>query len=315
MKASPAEALPQEPGWLFEIKFDGIRAITVKNGNTIQLYSRRPRELTAQYPEIVEELGKLAAENAVLDGEIVALDDEGRSSFQLLQNRARDRAVRPRICYYLFDVLHLDGEDVTALPLRRRKQLLQTLLRGKWDKLRLSPALEGAPEKIWKKTKALGLEGIVAKRKDSKYEPDRRGGAWRKIKTGGEQEFVIGGYTAPKGSRLFFGALLVGYYKNEQFTFASKVGTGFDDATLKSLYDKFQKLNIAECPFQAGISGEFGRPELRRCSWLKPHLVCQIKFSEWTTDGKLRQPVFLGLRDDKGPKEVIQELPSKASVD
>jgi bifunctional non-homologous end joining protein LigD len=309
MKARPAAALPKEPGWLFEIKFDGIRAITLKEDGDVRLFSRKPRELTQEYPDIVEALRQIRSGNVALDGEIVALDDHGQSSFQLLQNRARDESVRSRICYYLFDLLQLEGQDLTPWPLGRRKELLQTLLPKRSDKLRLSPALEGSPDRIWKKVRQLGLEGIMAKREDSKYESDRRSGAWLKIKAGGEQEFVIGGYTPPKGSRQFFGALLIGYYKKGRLTFASKVGTGFDDHTLGSLYEMFRKRKTNRCPFEAGISGELPGPELRRCCWLRPQLVCQIKFAEWTQDGKLRQPVFLGLRDDKNPKDVAQELP------
>jgi bifunctional non-homologous end joining protein LigD len=310
MKARSAAALPRESGWLFEIKLDGIRAMALKNGKDVRLFSRKSRDLTEEFPDIVRDLGSIRNDRVVLDGEIVALDDQGRSSFQLLQNRARDESIRPRIYYYLFDLLYLNDEDLTSLPLSRRKQLLQNLLRGRTDKLRLSPALDGSPDRIWKKARQLGLEGVMAKREDSRYEPDRRSPDWLKIKTGGEQEFVVGGYTAPKGSRQCFGALLVGYYKDGKLTFASKVGTGFDDLALKSLYETFHRLKTDRCPFEAGITGEFGRPEWRRCSWLKPQLVCQIKFAEWTQDGKLRQPVFLGLRDDKNPKEVVQELPN-----
>lgn len=312
MKARPAAALPQGPGWVFEIKFDGIRAVTLKEGARIQIFSRMPRELTGEYPEIVEELKKIPCGNAVLDGEIVALDDQGRSSFQLLQNRGRDRSVRSRIFYYLFDLIHLDNKDLARLPLPRRKQELETLLRGPWTRLRLSSGLKGSPEKIWQEARALALEGIVAKREDSPYEPDRRSGAWLKVKTGGEQEFVIGGYTTPKGGRLFFGALLVGCHIGGKLTFVSKVGTGFDDRTLKALYGKFQKLKRDACPFEAGVVGQLSGPELSRCSWIEPQLVCQLKFSEWTNDGKLRQPVFLGLRDDKEPKDVIKEAPAPA---
>jgi bifunctional non-homologous end joining protein LigD len=309
MKARTAAELPRNPGWLFEIKFDGIRALTVKNGGDVRLFSRKPRELTDEYPDIVEDLKKIRSRSFVLDGEIVALDEQGRSSFQLLQNRDRDARARARICYYLFDLLQLDGKDLLSLPLQRRKHLLKSLLGRRKGKLRLSPMLNGLPDRIWKEVRQLGLEGVMAKREDSKYEPDRRSGAWLKIKTSGEQEFVVAGFTAPKGSRQFFGALLVGYYNDGQLTFASKVGTGFDENSLKSLHEKFQGLKTDHCPFDAGISSEFGRPELERCSWLKPQLVCQVKFAEWTQDGKLRQPVFLGLRDDKNPKDVVQELP------
>ncbi len=309
MKSRQAAALPEGPGWIFEIKFDGVRAIAIKDGKRVRLYSRKPRELTAEHPDIVEEVQKIRAESVILDGEIIALDDQGRSSFQLLQNRGRDESVRSRIRYYAFDMLHLDGKDLTGLPLLQRKKALEKTLRGRSDKLRVSPALDGSPAAIWKEVGQLGLEGIMAKRADSIYEPDRRSASWLKVKAVGEQEFVIGGYTAPKGSRQHFGALLVGYYKDGMLTFASKVGTGFDEALLESLHRKFEKLKANKCPFSTGVAGEFGGPELRRCAWLKPELVCQIKFAEWTNEGKLRQPVFLGLRDDKDPKSVVRELP------
>jgi bifunctional non-homologous end joining protein LigD len=164
--------------------------------------------------------------------------------------------------------------------------------------------------------KARGLEGLIAKRSDSKYETGRRSGAWLKFKWTAEQEFVIGGYSAPRGSRKHFGAVLVGYYEGKKLRFASKVGTGFDQRTLKDLYGRFQKLVGSDCPFVnlPELAGRFGRgltrAEMKRCTWLEPKLVCQIRFAEWTRDGHLRQPAFLGLREDKQPEEVVREKPA-----
>jgi bifunctional non-homologous end joining protein LigD len=309
MKARLTAKLPDQKSWFFEVKFDGIRVIAIKNGRDIELFSRKPRDLTDEYPDIVQALAKVRANDFAMDGEVVALDDKGRSSFQLLQNRERDASIRSRICYYVFDLLHLDGRNLKDLPLEKRKEMLKKILPTARGKLRFSFNLEGTPQKIWKHVQQLGLEGVVAKWRDSKYEPDIRSGAWLKIKTGAEQEFVIGGYTAPKGSRKFFGAILVGYYENQKFMFASKVGTGFDHNSLKSLHDVFSRVKADHCPFE-NCADELGGAEMRRCTWLQPKLVCQIKFSEWTDDGKLRQPVFLGLRADKNASEVVREIPS-----
>jgi bifunctional non-homologous end joining protein LigD len=309
MKARLASTLPKPNGWVYEVKFDGIRAIAVKNGSKINLFSRKPRDITGEYPEIADALKKLPAKKFVGDGEIVALDEEGRSSFQLLQNRRQDREVRKRICYYLFDLLHLDGRALENLSLIERKEELANLLHDPGGKLRFSSNLEGPPKKIWRKVQQLRLEGLVAKQSDSTYEPDRRSGAWLKIKAIAQQEFVIGGYTAPKGARSHFGAILIGYYRQGKLVFASKVGTGFDVKHLESLHKTFAQLKTDVCPFSKDIA-DLGASELRRCTWLKPQLACEVKFAEWTNEGKLRQPVFLGLRDDKKATEVVRESPA-----
>jgi len=248
MKARLAAALPLEKGWIFEVKIDGIRAIAIKENQTVKLFSRKPRDITADYPGIAAELKKLSATDFILDGEIVALDEKGRSSFQLLQNRKRDEHIQSRIFYYAFDLLHLDGKDRAGIPLLQRKKLLKNLCAGQHDKLRFSEDLEGAPRKIWAHAQKLGLEGIIAKKQDSIYEPDRRSGAWLKVKTGAEQEFAIGGYTAPQGRRQFFGAILIGYYQRKKLIFASKVGTGFDDHSLQSLYARFSNIKQPTAP-------------------------------------------------------------------
>jgi bifunctional non-homologous end joining protein LigD len=317
MKAKLQDALPQGGEWLMEVKLDGIRVLAIKTPSRVRLWSRRPRDMTGDYPGLVEALRQLPARQLVVDGEIVALDSRGRSSFRLLQNLRQNSADHPPIRLYLFDLLHLDGRDVTGLPLVRRKELLQALLSAARGPVRFCSALNGRPEKIWKEISKLGLEGIVAKRRDSVYESGRRSGAWLKIKTQTEQEFVIGGYTQPEGSRKYFGSLVVGYYAGKQLRFASRVGTGFDVKTLKTLHERFQPLRTPTCPFadlpvaRAGGSGQgLTRAELRRCVWLQPQLVCQVKFFEWTRHSFLRMPVFLGIRSDKKARDVVREGPA-----
>jgi bifunctional non-homologous end joining protein LigD len=279
----------------------------------VRLFSRRPRELTQDYPDIVEALRKLRAQQLVVDGEIVALDKEGRSSFQLLQNFKRAGAKGPPVLYYLFDLLHWNGRDLKPLPLEQRKETLQTLLRSARDPLRFSTTLNGSFARVWKEVKRLGLEGVIAKRRDSVYEVGRRSGSWLKLKAHNEQEFVIGGHTPPQGSRKHFGAIVVGFYEGRKLRCAGKVGTGFDFLTLKSLHAEFEKYRTPDCPFynlpsKRDRSGQgISAAEMRRCVWLQPKLVCQVKFQEWTHDGNLRQPVFLGLRDDKKPEQVVRE--------
>ena len=314
MMAQLADQLPATDEWLYEVKLDGIRAIAVKDGGQVRLYSRRPRDITSDHPAIVEALQKLRVDQLVLDGEIVALDPEGRSSFQVLQNfRNRDTPVY----YVLFDVLNVSGLSVVAHPLESRRKLLEKVLPKNKGPLRVSPLLHGQTNKIWREVKRLGLEGIIAKQKLSYYESGRRSGAWRKIKAQNEQEFVIGGYTEPRGLRRYFGAVLVGYYEGRKLMFASGVGTGFDTESLRSLYELFQNYRVPSCPFAnlpAPRKNRFGggltAAEMKRCTWIKPILVCQVRFYEWTRDGNLRQPVFLGLRNDKRPTHVRREQPA-----
>ena len=311
MMAQLADTLPTTDEWLYEVKLDGIRALAVKDGNSVRLYSRRPREITVDHPEIVQALRKLPIDQFVLDGEIVALDNEGRSSFQLLQNFRRDDVP---VVYVLFDILNVSGIDVTSHPLESRRKMLRKALSKPKQPLRLSPLLQGDPHRIWHEVQRLGLEGIIAKQKLSYYESGRRSGAWKKIKAQNEQEFVIGGYTEPRGLRKHFGAILVGYYEARKLMFASGVGTGFDSESLRSLHQLFQKYRAPACPFvnlpvarKNRFGGGLTSAEMKRCNWLKPTLVCQVRFYEWTRDANLRQPVFLGLRHDKRAAEVKRE--------
>lgn len=317
MKALLAGELPRGEEWVYEIKFDGVRAVAIKKGSEIQLFSRNAKGLTQKFPELAKALRALPCREAILDGEVVALDSEGRSSFQLLQSLQRPGGKPPPVYYYAFDLIQVDGKDVAGLPLTKRKAALAALIAGMRDPIRLSSGIEANSDRLLREMKARGLEGVMAKRKDSTYEPGRRSGAWVKFKWTNEQEFVIGGYTAPRGSRAHFGAILVGYYERGKLMFASKVGTGFDEQTLEMLHRRFQKLIQANCPFanvpepaRAGGRG-LTRAEMRRCTWLGPKLVAQVRFAEWTRDGHLRQPSFVGLREDKRPQQVVRERPGR----
>lgn len=309
MLAEPAKKPPSGGDWIYEIKFDGIRAIIVKNDNKIELYSRLGNLLTARFSEVARAVRSLPCKQAVLDGEVVALEESGRSSFQLLQATQLPSEPRPPICCYLFDLLELEGRDLKSLPLIRRKEILQQLILGQEDWLRFSASFQTDPDELLEQIRARGLEGLIAKQNHSKYLPGKRTKAWLKVKCVISQEFVIGGFTKPKGAREYFGALLVGYFENKRFVFASKVGTGFDQQMLRTFYKRLKETEIPECPFSnlpekrstyGGVTGS----EMRRCTWVRPELVCQIRYTEWTRDGHLRHPVFLGLREDKEAQTV-----------
>jgi len=315
MKARLAESPAHGGDWIYEIKFDGFRALAFTNGDDVRLLSRNEKDFGKRFPEIVEAMGALKIDDAVMDGEIVALNEKGVSSFQLLQAFELGEK-RPSIYYYVFDLLRLKGKDLRGQPLMERKSQLEQVLKKQSGLIRYSASLgENAPQ-LLKQAERLGLEGLIGKRKDSLYQPGRRSGAWIKLKLHQEQEFVIGGFTNPEGSRQHFGALMLGFYKGKKLQFCGKVGTGFDEKVLKILYSQFEGIPRDECPF-ANLpekrSGHFGAgvtaAEMKRCHWVKPQMVCQIKFSEWTRDEKLRQPVFLGLREDKDAGEVVRETP------
>jgi bifunctional non-homologous end joining protein LigD len=304
------------PGnWQYEIKYDGFRALAfIKSKGDVRLVSRNEKSLGEKFPDVLKSLRQLSTENTVLDGEIVALDSRGRSSFQLLQNRDSGKQ-KPPLLYYIFDMPQHDGEDLRSVPLEDRQARIRKWIRRTSGVLRISDILQGDGDALLEQARKLGLEGLIGKKAHSHYEAGRRSGAWIKLKTHMEQEFVIGGYSDPTGGRQHFGALLLGYFESRKLRFCGKVGTGFNDSTLRSLRAKFRNLEISECPFDnlpESSSGRFGsgitRAEMKRCHWLKPTLVCEIRFSEWTDDSKLRQPVYLGLREDKNPADVVREV-------
>jgi bifunctional non-homologous end joining protein LigD len=313
MKAKLVEKPPATGDWIYELKFDGIRLIVTKADEKVSLLSRNQNELSGRFPEIVEAVKNLPIWECVIDGEVVALDEDGRSSFQLLQAREMEGRRSP-VYFYAFDLLQLDGKSLIYLSLETRKEVLEKLCTDAGDPIRYSGAIGSDPKALLDEVKRRGLEGIIGKKRNSVYEPGRRSGAWIKLKCVHQQEFVIGGYTPPQGSRKHFGAILVGYYDNKRLVFAGKVGTGFTAKSLSILHKKFQKEAHDDCPFVDLPSKQNGQwvqgitpSMMRKMHWVNPKFVAEIKFAEWTRDGKLRAPVFLGLREDKKPTDVVRE--------
>ena len=317
MKAKLVEKPPATGAWIYELKFDGIRLIAIKKHEKVSLLSRNQNDLSARFAEIVEAIKNLPTEECVIDGEVVALDEEGRSSFQLLQALEMEGRKSP-VYFYAFDLLQLDGKSLVLLPLEARKNVLEKLCANAGDpRIRYSGAIGGDANQLLSEVKRHGLEGIIGKLGNSVYEPGRRSGAWIKLKCVTEQEFVIGGYTPPQGARKHFGAVLVGYYKNRDLVFAGKVGTGFTTKSLAAFYKKFRAEERADCPFVDLPSKQNGQwvlgitpSMMKKIHWINPKFVAEIKFAEWTRDGKLRAPVFIALREDKKPNEVVREEPA-----
>jgi len=307
MTATVVEKLPTGPAWLYEVKFDGYRALLLKDQNHIQLRSRNDNDLTATYPTIYAAALKLNARSALFDGEIVALDATGRPSFQALQHRSahRDHA----IVYYAFDLLHLDGRDLTRLPLEERRKQLPAVVKG--SGILLSEPLPGTAEQVIHAVSGLGLEGVIAKRKDSRYDAGQRDGAWVKLKLDKQQEFVIGGYR-PGDSGV--DALLVGYYEGKDLRFAAKVRAGLTLHLRREVVEVLNPLHGPKCPFidlphtrASRWGGGVTADQMEEMRWVKPKLVAQVRFVEWTNDGHLRHAAFLGLRNDKAPMDVHRE--------
>ena len=315
MRAKLVEKPPATGDWIYELKFDGIRLIAIKGHQKVSLLSRNQNDLSARFPEIVDAVKNLPANEFVVDGEVVAIDEEGRSSFQLLQAREMEGRKSP-VYFYAFDLLQLDGKILVSLPLAVRKNVLENLCARAGDpRIRYSGAIGGDANQLLKEVQRRGLEGIIGKLPNSAYEPGRRSGAWIKLKCVNEQEFVIGGYTPPQGARKHFGAILVGYYKNRDLVFAGKAGTGFTTKLLAALHKKFRAEERADCPFVDLPSKQNGQwvlgitpSMMKKIHWINPKFVAEIKFAEWTRDGKLRAPVFMGLREDKKPGEVVREV-------
>lgn len=278
------------PDWAFEEKYDGIRILAYKEGSEVSLITRNAINRAGGFPEIATAIRAFYPRTLLLDGEIVVFDGRNISRFQLLQRGSKSAR------YVVFDCLYADGEDLRKNPLSERRLKLEKIVKPNTSLL-LSARLDKNGMKAFQKASRRGLEGLVAKRLASLYS-EGRSREWLKVKVHQEEEFVIGGFTEPSGSRKFFGALLVGAYSKGALRYMGKVGTGFDEKSLKFLYRKFQPLVQAKSPF-------FEDVRERAVTFLKPALVAQISFGEVTKDGKLRQPVFLGLRDDKSAKEVV----------
>jgi DNA ligase D-like protein (predicted ligase) len=295
MKAVLSDAPFSDPAWIFERKLDGIRCVAVKSHGRVQLFSRNELSLNARYPELVEALEDDPADAFTIDGEVVAF--AGRTtSFARLARRGHERVA---VFLYAFDLMHLAGHDTRALPLRARKRLLRRAL-AFGGRVRLTAHRNGDGESLYRQACSKGWEGVIAKRVDSGY-TSARSRDWLKLKCSAEQELVVGGYTAPKGSREDFGALLVGYFDGGGLRYAGKVGTGFDRATLRDLATLLRPLVRDRSPF-----ADDDVPA-RGATWVEPELVVQVGFSEWTGHGRLRHPRFLGMRDDKDAREVVRE--------
>jgi bifunctional non-homologous end joining protein LigD len=316
MLATLVEEPFDDPQWIYEVKWDGYRAVAyIKNGKAT-LVSRNQNDLTAEFPEIAEALSALPVENAILDGEVVALDQEGRPSFSLMQQRtgmthpgtrtSRDRSVT--IVYYAFDLLYLNGYSIMAAELERRKELLKEIMPDEKGFLRYSDHYPEQGTALYQVARDKGLEGIVAKLRTGLY-VQKRSREWLKIKITRRQECVIAGYTDPRGARENFGSLVLGLYdQNGKLVHVGNAGSGFTESSHAAMWKKLHALETDKNPFGVKIEST------RRPHWVKPELVAEIKFSEWTHEGerggiKMRAPIFQGLRLDKKPRECVFEFP------
>jgi bifunctional non-homologous end joining protein LigD len=293
MLASLSKELVTGAEWVYEEKYDGIRAVAYRDAGRVRLLSRTGQDLTAGSPAIVEAVKALPDDDLVLDGELVVFDKDGVSRFQLLQRRKDPRV---RVVYVVFDCLRSHGRDLLRRPLEERRRRVLELIPARAGVLMPSRRLPASGEKALATARAKSWEGIIAKIATSPYEPGLRSRAWLKIKVRGESEFVIGGYTPPQGSRVEFGALLVGLYDRGKLRFTGKVGTGYTQDTLRDLGERLKRLRADAPSFDPP-------PRVAHATWVKPRLVAQLAYAEWTADGKLRQPAFLGLRTDKKPEE------------
>ncbi|MBA5777549.1 ATP-dependent DNA ligase [Stappia sp. F7233] len=293
-------------GWIYERKFDGERVLLFREGECVRLLTRNRKDVSSTYPELAEAVARQPLHDFVADGEVVAFDGKV-TSFARLQKRMQikdaddARASGISVFYYLFDLLHVDGCNIEGLPLRRRKSLLRKCLRFR-DPLRYTPHRNETGEKYFQTACRKGWEGVIAKRADAPYRHGRSRD-WLKFKCARGQELVIGGFTPPDGERKGFGALLLGYYEDGVLCYAGKVGTGFDDAFLENFRKRLESRRRQTSPF-APV------PDETDAMWVRPDLVAEIGFTEWTENGKLRHPRFLGLRRDKAAEDVVRERPS-----
>ena len=307
--STPPEASPMlarlgkdpfdNPSWVFEIKFDGYRIIARKTGEERTLVSRNGKVFNEKYPEIVKEM-EVIPHDCMLDGEMVVLGQDGRSDFQQLQNLGSSS--RKNLFYYVFDVLWVDGFSLLEVSLDRRKRVLADLLPEALERIRYSDHVEGKGRAFYRKAESMELEGMIAKRKGSHYRPGKRSPDWLKIKTVKEQEVVIAGYTPAKGSRRYFGSLVMGVHDEKgQLRYAGKVGTGFEEREIKKIYEYLVALETDTPPLKTR--------RVKDVQWVKPELLAQVEFAEWTSGGLMRSPRYKGLREDKSPLKVKKEVP------
>ena len=307
MQCKAVTELPKTGDWTFEIKFDGYRSLAVQNNGRVKLFSRNENVLNERFPEIVAGLQALRGEFAI-DGELVALDDSGRPSFQLLQNNQTQAAP---VYFYAFDLLNRDGEELLGAPIESRREVLREIMPEGADPLRLSPLLDAPASEVLVAVQKLGLEGVVGKRAGSLYEPGERSGAWIKLRTDHAQEFVIGGYVP--GNRTF-DSLLVGLYEKKKLLYVAKVKNGFVQRVREEIFPQLKKRLTVKCPFKnlpEKKSSRWGQAltaeKMKECRWVKPELVCEVAFVEWTDGWHLRHCKFAGMRDDKAPIDVVRE--------
>jgi bifunctional non-homologous end joining protein LigD len=306
MVAVSATVLPTGDKWSYEVKWDGYRLLALKDGTLVRLVSRNSKDLTALYPAIAAAVKRLKPKTAILDGEMVAIDDRGRPSFQALQHRTTSRL---ELVFYVFDLLHINGRDLTKRPLDERRSELASLDLS--SPLLLSEPLPGSVSEIEAAVRRLRLEGVVAKRRDSRYEAGKRSDAWVKVKFSARQEFVVGGF---KPNDTGFDSLLVGYYDDRKLRFAGKVRAGFTPHLRRTVFERIGPLRTRRCPFMnlpTGKSSHWGEgitaDEMGTLQWVKPTQVIEVSFVEWTRDGNLRHAAFVGLRTDRSARDVRRE--------
>jgi len=307
MECLSVSKLPGGDEWIWEIKLDGYRAVAVKSRTGLTLFSRRNKSFNRRFAQIVDALADLP-EGTVLDGEVVAINDSGRPDFNQLQNF---RAEADRIHYYVFDLLCWEGRDLTRLPLVERRELLKSLVIVRDNRIRISDYVEAAPKDLLSAVREQGLEGIIGKQKDSRYQPGKRSGAWVKYRVNRGQEFVIGGYfPGPHG----FDSLIVGYYDGDKLMYVARTRNGFVPASRRQVSSKVKHLVTPDCPFvnlpetrRSRFDEELNAEKMKKAIWLKPETVAQIEFLEWTEGDRLRHSKFAGLREDKSPRSVVKE--------
>lgn len=307
MECLAVAKVPEGADWVYEIKLDGYRAIAANSQGKVILYSRRRKNFNHQYPYIAEGLKELP-ENTVVDGEVVALDDAGRPNFNLLQH---SRSQASRICYFIFDLLVYKNRDLTHLPLIERRTIMKSILAFNSPRIRIAEYFETSREDMVRAVRQQELEGVVAKRKDSRYEAGKRSGSWAKYRLNSGQELVIGGYVPGAHG---VDSIIVGYYKGTELIYVARVRNGFVPATRRQVLVKLRPLAPWDCSFANLPETEKGRwgegltaEDMKKCVWVRPELVAQIEFLEWTESDHLRHSKFAGLRGDKGARTVTKE--------
>lgn len=304
------DTVPPGEAWVHELKYDGYRILAIVREGDVTLMSRRGNDWTEKFQPVATALGELELDEAVIDGEVAVLADDGTTDFQAMQNLMRDGKAEDRLVFYAFDLPYLSGVDLTRVPLLERKETLRSLV-GNGDstsfrRVLYSDHIRGDGGTVLDHACKYRMDGIVSKRADSVYKFGRSK-AWRKIKCLHRQEFVVGGYTEPTGSRQGFGSLVLGYYDDGELTYAGRVGTGFDDETLDEIHAKLKSIERPRSPFAKTPGGG----KLKTATWVEPRLVAEVEFSEWTGDGRVRHPSFKGLREDKDPTSIVKEVPVK----